>query len=100
MLAERIVRRRVALGAALLDKEVPGWRKRINANTLSVRSLCNCPLGQLFQSYANGCHSISLVTWGDFAEHGFDIDIGIRDEDGNDLYDQLTNEWRKVVLNA
>lgn len=39
-------RRRVALGAALLDEKRPGWRGRIDIAEMSIAEPCDCILGQ------------------------------------------------------
>jgi hypothetical protein len=41
-------RERVTLGAALLDRERPGWRDEINLDVLNLADTGDCVLGQLF----------------------------------------------------
>jgi len=42
----------VARGVALLDETVPGWRDRIDLDTLDVESTSACVLGQVFAADA------------------------------------------------
>lgn len=44
-------RHQVALAAKSLDKDVPGWAKRINLSTLNMVGMSTCVLGQLFEDY-------------------------------------------------
>ena len=38
----------VTKAAQLLDKEVPGWERRVDPETLKMSSCMNCVLGQVF----------------------------------------------------
>lgn len=40
-------RKRVAAGAALLDRRYPGWARRIHTGRLDMGDACACILGQL-----------------------------------------------------
>jgi hypothetical protein len=82
---------RVAAGAALLDRKVPGWAERIDLGTLSIASCTRCVLGQL-DGAADGC--------------GFDPDFGFDagDLDRNERviarlseYAALDAEWKRVI---
>lgn len=44
-------RSRVAAGMRLLDKRMPGWEKKINLQTLDIRSYRNCIIAQIFGDY-------------------------------------------------
>ncbi|GAA2321293.1 hypothetical protein GCM10010149_87880 [Nonomuraea roseoviolacea subsp. roseoviolacea] len=55
---------RVAAGAALLDKNLPGWAARIDTETFSLASLYKCILGQLFGFYDTGMRAIGW-SWDD-----------------------------------
>ena len=57
-LAMELVRR----GAALLDRERPGWENEINLLNLDLQSPRFCVLGQLYEEFADQ----------GFAEYGFD----------------------------
>lgn len=70
-------RERVKLGAALLDA-VRGddWRSMINLDTLSIKSVKSCILGQIYGDYFDGHRILSeaidltgITNWP--ARHGF-----------------------------
>jgi hypothetical protein len=82
---------RVAAGAALLDRKVPGWAERIDLAALSIASCTRCVLGQLAPD-VDGC--------------GFDPDFGFDagDLDRNERviarlgeYAALDAEWKRVI---
>jgi hypothetical protein len=90
----------VTRGAALLDREFPGWAERIDLPTLDLGDCYQCILGQLFEEaaelysdgYLTGRDRLGL-TFRDTVEHGF---IPRRDSSG---YDDLLNEaWAAEVL--
>lgn len=79
----------VAKGVAYLDAHYPGWRKRVNLDTLVISSSCDCVLGQLHGTWRRGLieagflpvpgdpgsaglTSVEAVGWS--AEHGFHAD--------------------------
>lgn len=47
--ADLKIAERVAAGADLLDKRIPGWRTRINLETLDLNESCRCILGQSWE---------------------------------------------------
>jgi hypothetical protein len=57
---------RVAKGAALLDREEPGWEQRIDLETLALDDPCKCILGQLFSQTDDekGAYFVGLDTFG------------------------------------
>lgn len=68
---------RVARGAALLDREKPGWAARINERELNLGCCADCILGQVYGDYHRGRDALGLgvepFQWTDkhAAEHGF-----------------------------
>lgn len=52
------VAERVRKGAKLLDKEYPGWEKRIDLSILDLESTCDCILGQLYGGYGAGLEAL------------------------------------------
>lgn len=67
-------RERVERGAALLDRERPGWAQRIDCGALNIAYGCDCILGQLEGSYGAACARINGAQcdpWG----HGFAADL-------------------------
>lgn len=61
-------RRRVALGAALLDEKAPGWRERIDLKRFWIAESCDCIVGQTFGRQASGT--------GDPFEYGL-VELGL-----------------------
>jgi hypothetical protein len=93
---------RVARGAALLDRQIPGWERRIDLETLHLQSPCLCVLGQLHpgQEFANTAYSCGLdrlaLTTTQGYYHGFDAGCPSVDAEDGD-YDALTAEWHQVI---
>jgi hypothetical protein len=79
---------RVARGAALLDREYPGWHQRIDLSVLDLANSCRCILGQVYRpvahipgqqtswgqedGYDTGTEDLNLNS-GDIVDHGFDF---------------------------
>ena len=81
---------RVARGAALLDRERPGWPERIDLDTLQLSSACFCIRGQLV-----GCSVIWDVIPGleggkSHTEHGFIAD-------SQSQYELLQEAWLSAI---
>lgn len=55
-----LYRARVAQGAALLDREVPDWWRRINLDTLRMSACSSCVLGQLYGDYDIGLDQLHI----------------------------------------
>ena len=49
------IEKRVARGAAWLDRVKPGWFKLIDLDALDLRSGCSCVLGQIVYKEARAC---------------------------------------------
>ena len=54
---------RVDRGIALLDATIPAWEERVTLPELSLSSMCNCVLGQVFAVEAK-------QTWTDGFDYG------------------------------
>ena len=90
-------------GAALLDKNCPGWEQRVDLEKLSIRSAYDDILGQCYGHYVRGLHTLGFALadapsrprsgLNHPASHGF--------TDGKFClkYDQLTIEWREFIEN-
>lgn len=65
-------RERVAKGAALLDRERPGWAQQIDTGTLRMETSCFCVLGQLEGSFIDAVWN----RWGDDLQAGCRIAAG------------------------
>lgn len=68
----------VEAGAALLDREQPGWAGRVDLVTLNLALCTECVLGQLFGDYHAARHrlsgtndSVTSIQWA--IEHGFTL---------------------------
>jgi hypothetical protein len=87
---------RVARGAALLDKQDPGWWQRIDLSTLDLKDVCNCVLGQLGDTsdYFDICKSLDLRPHGT-GERGA-VALGFNAVP-LDEYDPLTAAWRELI---
>jgi hypothetical protein len=95
----------VKRGAALLDREQPGWRDQIDLSTLNLSNGCFCVLGQVFGLYEEGlCFLWNTDVFYDSStaenavEHGFTIDISrmpFRDEE--DAWRALQEAWVKEL---
>ncbi len=81
------IQERVERGAALLDKERPGWFTRLDLKTHQLRSSDHCVLGQEYGFYGAGIVRLGLSTG---EEHGFVAG-------SCSAYTRLRSEWIKVV---
>jgi hypothetical protein len=91
----------VARGAALLDEKLPGWDQRIDLDNLDLGNKCNCVLGQEFDDddavgplefgYDAGLRELFAGDDDKAVDHGF---LAADYEP----HDQLTAEWRRVIL--
>jgi len=92
----------IALGAALLDVEKPGWRDKIDVETLDMSNTWCCVLGQTF---ADETPQFSAPYWVAVDRLGIETDSWGRDENGmladdygfadepEQRYELLTAEW-------
>lgn len=94
---ETLLAIRVTRGAGLLDNQCPGWRKLIDIEKLSMRSVKRCIVGQLllaglkyklYTDYVEACKShLGLYTREEREKHGFELDSRFRE------YPLLDKEW-------
>ena len=93
MLKRLLVQRRVARGAAFLDRAVgPDWHTSVDPDKTRIAHGDCCILGQLFtglNGYHTGCGELNL-TLGESCSHGFHSDSKVD-------YRSLTPAWRKEV---
>jgi hypothetical protein len=82
-------RARAAAGAALLDRVVPGWWRRVRIRPLDISDDCNCVTGQLFGTYTKGLEELELAT-AEAKDYGFD-------KQGGESYWTLTDAWRNEL---
>lgn len=98
----------IAAGQALLDEKAPGWRSKINYETLDLNDTGRCVLAQVYGSYKKGCdvlfpdpeHDDYLFT--SYAQeleadkYGFNVNVyEVRHCDENLVI--LTREWLRAI---
>ncbi len=90
----------VSRGAALLDKERPGWRDEIDISMLDLSDACYCILGQVFEHYDNGLSA--LLAFDEESEdlstviaHGFTIALPFSARQWQALQEAWIAELRK-----
>lgn len=78
---------RVAKGVERLDKRGPlYWRRRVDPDTLDLRSPFCCVLGQVYGSYTEGLDALELGSSVDYGFNSYGYD-----------WSELTNEWKRVL---
>jgi hypothetical protein len=92
------VTERVAAGAALLDKKVPGWwredhKHAIDLSRLDTHDCLRCVLGQLFGRYGAGRHELGMRS---AADDRLTVKRGFFADDTSE-YPQLDAEWRRAI---
>jgi hypothetical protein len=83
---------KAAKGAALLDKRLPGWRDKVEPETLQLRWCSSCVLGQLFGAYDRGIELLGLNDQ-EAREYGFYAGGATRPT----TWERLTIAWRKLL---
>ncbi len=96
---ETEARMAVASGAAALALDQgENWRDRLDAERIDVRSLRDCPLGQLYGDYSyatsklSGYPEYSRETCRWARDHGFESANVVQEE-----YDMLTAAWKEYL---
>ena len=86
-------------GALLLDKERPGWEKRIDVGRFDMHSSVDCVLGQLWGSYQTGVDQLGMTSL--YIERvglGFSASIaGLSGFRCKTLSDPLTEDWKQQI---
>lgn len=86
-------RARAAAGAALLDRLVPGWWRRIRLRSLNLNDCEHCITGQLFGDYTQGLDELHVSRL-DAPVYGFET----HDDDGADYgMAVLTTAWKDEI---
>jgi len=97
MLALLDARARVARGATLLDRVLPGWTGTLDLGRLRLESCGHCILGQLYGHYLEAYRQIPVLRRAGGAHFGFDVTTeefrGIRRFN----YDTLTQAWLEAI---
>lgn len=95
----------VARGVAVLDAVKPDWRESIDLETLSMETLDECILGQVFGGYTTGCErfGISCTQTDEYrwlqSNLGFDLPESVYygETSVSSAFWALTNEWIKQI---
>ena len=89
----------VRKGIKFLNEREPGWRKRIDLNTLNLANCAQCVLGQLYGEYGTGVHKLFPELGREFnylggvlGEHGFTTQTSTFGD--RDHWDRLNAAWR------
>ncbi len=93
------IRERVEAGAKLLDEKVPGWREKIDLDSLDVGNHSSCILGQLYGEYSAGMRLLlgrPSKSWECSAALGFIHETSAREEVKNEIA-CLTDGWRAFL---
>ena len=85
---------RVQRGAAILDRLVPFWYKRIDLGRLDLSGCSNCIIGHLFESYTAG--SQALCRGADY-EYGFDVPLIYELDARMMAYQKLQRYWIEEI---
>lgn len=75
---------KVNAGIALLDREQPGWREKIDLDTLDLASCSVCVLGQVFGDYDDGIDALGVSGY----DYGFNTMGGMQ---------ELTAAWKEAL---
>lgn len=90
---------RVIAGIGYLDKTDPGWRARINRDTLNIRFDCTCAIAQVDETGSFN-KSMKRRFGGDYqkaADLGFYAHSHLDDDRGKAEYAVLTKTWLEVL---
>lgn len=75
---------KVNAGIALLDREQPGWRTKIDLDKLDLASCSVCVLGQIFGDYDEGIEQLNINGY----DYGFNAMSGMS---------ELTEAWKEAL---
>lgn len=93
---------KVAKGAALMDKELPGWEQKIDLDRLDLGDFRCCIIGQAHprQFYHEALHELfqtkNAIQLSQ--DHGFSVDVHdlpLKEKDKR--YALLTEEWKAYI---
>lgn len=91
----------IRAGMALLDSRNPGWKFKINLDTLNFKCARSCILGQVYGDYTFGIGKLGL-DWRDDADNikiqalGFNVPSSC---DWWDDCDMMTKLWKGMLTN-
>jgi hypothetical protein len=93
----------VGRGAALLDRECPGWENEIDLTRLDLSSVYDCVLGQIYgveparrryarPGYSYGREELGIGCIQASIDHGFSLGC-----EPSWSYRSLTDEWKHLI---
>ncbi len=90
---------RINDGMKLLDREFPGWEKKIDLGTLNVNRFSSCVLAQLYGSYYEGIWTLFPSNTGFFSRDDMAVRYGFYP--GGDWYDHTDEDvtflWKESI---
>jgi hypothetical protein len=92
----------IRAGMALLDSRNPGWKFKLNLETLDFKSSTDCILGQVYGAYTNGVGKLGL-DWNDDADNVKIQALGFNVPAGCDWWgdcDIMTKLWKGMLTNV
>ena len=90
---------RIERGAAWLDEHHPGWRDKVNVDTLDLSDCTMCVLGQLSGQEGDNWPTVVRsfdLTFAEVNSLGFSL-IRFLDDSMDGLFVHLTNEWKQYL---
>lgn len=104
-MSELSVVERVAAGAEILDRAMPGWAHKIDMSILNITDSLDCILGQLYNGYWHGQSEVKdaldrdFVSTHEWCSWGFDLnDWDAYNEDDLTEYDDLHDAWNAAIM--
>lgn len=84
----------VLRGIELLDRQVPGWRDRIDWDKLDMTNCYKCILGQLFGEYSEGVEELGALPG---SHYGFDAPPYLGSGITSKYFTELAELWRQAA---
>lgn len=84
----------VLRGIELLDRQVPGWRDRIDWDKLDMANCYRCILGQLFGKYSEGVEELGVLSG---THYGFDAPPCLTSGVTSEYFTELAHFWRQAT---
>ena len=90
---------RVQRGAAWLDGEIPDWADMINLKTFSIKSSCNCVLGQIGKKQGTSNYELTAERYfGVGNQYGGKVSaMGFYTEQDGNEWNVLQESWERAI---
>lgn len=92
----------IRAGMALLDSRNPGWKFKLDLETLDFKCSKNCVLGQVYCGYTNGVGKLGL-DWRNDEDNVKIQALGFNVREGDDWWgdcDIMTKLWKGMLTNV